>query len=92
MLDLATGTIIWQFGGTGDTGRRTTADIDPDYPGNKSWANMNSAFNGVTSAQGRMHSDGIPAFPDGIENNLRDFITSGSSQAKPVNYAIYWGG
>jgi hypothetical protein len=38
MHDAATGAILWRHTGTGDTGRGVCADIDPDYPGEESWA------------------------------------------------------
>jgi hypothetical protein len=93
MHDAATGAIIWRQMGQADSGRGVTADIDPDYPGEEAWGNINSYMNGVTAANGTILSANVPTFPPGIYNNIIDWANqSGSYQAGPANFAIYWDG
>lgn len=83
MYDARTGTTIWHFDGSADTGRVITADIDPDSPGEETWSTLNSVNFGVIAASGEPLSASPPSFPAGF---------SMANMTSVCNYAIYWDG
>ncbi|BDG36133.1 rhamnogalacturonan lyase family protein [Saccharococcus caldoxylosilyticus] len=61
--DVETGQIIWGEYTGRDTGRGLSADIDPRYPGNESWAvggEWNDTTGGLYTAKGEKISTNIP--------------------------------
>ena len=63
MRDAKTGEVLWGYQTGQDTGRGLTADIDPRYEGNESWAirgEWNSRTGGIHQANGEKISDNIP--------------------------------
>jgi uncharacterized protein YjdB len=63
MRDAKTGEILWGYHTGQDTGRGLTADIDPRYEGNESWAirgEWNSRVGGIHQANGERISENIP--------------------------------
>ncbi|NQX28040.1 hypothetical protein HQQ81_11880 [Microbacteriaceae bacterium VKM Ac-2854] len=64
LRDAETGEVIYSTPATEDTGRAAAGDIDPNYPGNETWAIDGDVYNSPTgtmkSATGELVSTSIP--------------------------------
>lgn len=88
MRDAETGEIIWRSEGTADTGRGSSADIDPTHPGSESWYptsdSVVSSEGIVKTAAGEAIADEMPlaSFVQWWDGDLlRELATSDYDQA-----------